>query len=115
MSIKTLAVILLVGHLVAVAIILSVIRKQVKILKQKPDPELHAGRVFLSISAVGILLGNAIPLVVDAGVLFDKIHRTHPTAPGVAYALSNMLTLNLLAGAMFATYVVAEKLLKKKR
>lgn len=115
MDTKTLAIILLCGHIVAVTIILSVLYRQTKILLNNPDPELHTGRMALLLLALGALASNVAPITIDTMVLADAVHRAHPTTPGIIYATSNVLGLVWEAAAILALYIFAERLLGKKR
>ena len=115
MDTKTLAASLLVGHLMAVVLSLLVIFRQVRILRRRPDPALKSGRIVLFILAVVITLGNFIPIAVDVAVLVGEYGRAQPSAIGIAYALSNVLTLIAFAIALLALYIIADKLVNKER
>lgn len=115
MDSKTLAAILLIGHIAAVAVILLVLRRQIKILRSKPDPELRHGRMALLVLALGALFGNFIPITIDMLVLTGEVQRNAPQPVSILYATSNVLTLVWEAFAILALYVVAENLLSKKR
>lgn len=109
-----LAVSLLIGHLIAVVLSVMVIFRQVKILRQRPDPTLRAGRIALFVLAVVITLGNFIPIAVDLAVIFDQHGRSSPSAIGIAYALSNVLTLISSAVALLILYIIAGRLADKE-
>jgi len=113
MDTKMLAASLLVGHLIAVVLSLLVIFKQVRILRRRPDPTLKSGRVALFILAVAVTLGNFIPIAVDLAVLAGGYGRTEPSAIGIAYALSNVLTLISSAVALLILYIIAGRLADK--
>lgn len=107
MDTKALAVSLLVGHLIAVVLSLMVIFRQVKILRQRPDPALRAGRITLFVLAIGITLGNFIPIAADVCFLLGV---QLPAWIGIAYALSNVLTLIWSAVALLVLYIIAARL-----
>lgn len=113
MDTKTLAAILLMGHVIAVSVILLVLSMQIKILNGRPDRELHSGRMALLALALSMLFGNFIPIVVDILVLAGSVERNHPSPVGVMYALSNVITLILSATSVLALYIIARKLIKK--
>lgn len=113
MSTKILALILLLGHVTAVALISRVLYRQLKILLTKPDPELREGRRVMFILALAGLLGNFVPISVDVLVLISIVQRHTPNPVGIAYALSNVITLIIISAAINTLYVVAEKLLRK--
>lgn len=115
MDTKTLATILLVGHIIAVVVILMVLHRQMKIIRSRPDPELHAGRMVLLFLALGALIGNFVPITIDILVLVGEVQRNNPQPVGILYATSNVFTLVWEAIAILALYLVAEKLLSKKR
>lgn len=92
---------------------LLVFYRQIKILRQRPDPTLRSGRAALFVLAAAILGANFIPMVIDILVIFGEIGRNRPSVVGVAYALSNVLTLVFSAGALYALYVIAERLVNK--
>ncbi len=115
MDTKTLAALLLIGHLVATVLMLLVFYRQIKILRQRPDPELRSGRLALFILAVAILGANFIPMAIDVLVIFGEVGRNRPSGAGIAYALSNVLSLVFSAGALYALYVIAERLVNKGR
>lgn len=112
MNTKTLALILLTGHLMAVVLIARVLWRQLKIVRSRPDPQLRGGRIVLLVLALAGLCGNFIPLAVDILVLLNVVSRTKPNPVGVAYALSNVITLIVITGALLALYIIAERLLK---
>jgi hypothetical protein len=113
MSTKVLALILLVGHLTSVGLISRVLWRQLKIMLTKPDPELREGRRVMLILALTGLSGNFVPITVDVLVLVSIVQRHPPNLVGVAYALSNVITLIIISSAINTLYIVAEKLLRK--
>jgi len=115
MNAKLLALTLLVGHVIAVGLISRVLWRQLKILRTRPDPELREGRRVLFILALAGLCGNFVPIGTDVLVMANVVHRQSPSPVGILYALSNVITLIIVTGAVQALYVVAEKLLRKSR
>lgn len=111
MGTKTLALILLGGHVVVVVLTLLVVIRQIKIFRQRPDATLRVGRIVMSIFTGGVLLGNVVPILVEICFLSGV---QLPRYAGLAYALSNVLTMIVLTGAVLALYVIAEKLLSDK-
>lgn len=110
MDVKTLAAMLLFGHVLALIVITLVLLRQVRILRSRPDPELQTGRMVLLALAIVIGLGNIIPIAIDTAVLLGEIPRAKPNLFGILYALSNVLTLTFSASAVLALYMIAERL-----
>lgn len=112
-DVKVLAATLLLGHVLALVVVVLVLSRQIKILRGKPDPTLQIGRLVLLALAVVIGLGNLVPIAIDAAVILGSVTRAKPSHLGVLYALSNVFTLILSASAVLALYVIAERLAKK--
>lgn len=110
MSTKDLALILLVGHITSAILIAMVLKKQLRILRGRPDTTLRHARQILSGLALTVLIGNFVPLTIDSLVLMNKVSRNHPTPVGVAYATSNVIILVLSAASVLALYIAAERL-----
>jgi hypothetical protein len=92
MSIQALALILLIGHLISVAFIFTVLRKQYALLKLPIDKHLRTFRRVLFILSAAIFLGNFIPIAIDALTLFVDTGRPPSVrVVSIMYAVSNMV------------------------
>jgi len=114
MDAKTLAILLLLGHIVALMITVTVLGRQIKILRGRPDPELQTGRLILLALAVVIGLGNITPMAVDSTFILGDAARAQPSPIGIAYSLSNVLTLIFSSSAVLALYIIADKLVRNR-
>lgn len=114
MDIKTLAVLLLFGHLVSSAFIILVLRKQFKLFKVSIDPSIKVFRRVLFFLSMAILFGNVIPIIVDTATIFDAIVRSshHVNTVGVFYSAANMITAVLSSLLVWTLYLLAARTLR---
>ncbi len=113
MSIKTLAAILLVGQFISVGFMVAVIKRQYELFKSRTYPELRKIRMALFCLSVVIISGNLIPATVSVLTVLDTVKRStsHVNRLGLAYSLSNTLTLAASAIAIYSVYWLAAKIL----
>lgn len=112
MDIKTVAFILLLGHIVSAVFMLFVVRRQRGLSKLPIDPELLPFRKTLNRLSLAILVGNFIPIVIDilTIVVTDSLHREDtPSIAGVIYAFSNAVTAAVSAYLIWTLYKQAAK------
>jgi len=114
LSIQIIASILLVFRLVSSFFIILVIRRQIGLLKLPLDPDFNTPsvrtlrKVLLALSVV-VLLGNLIPVFIDAYTLFiDNPGRTpFLKTVSVSYSLSNATTALCSAILIWLLYWIA--------
>ncbi len=112
MDIKTVAFILLLGHIVSAVFMLFVVRRQ-RILSKLPiDPELLPFRKTLNRLSLAILVGNFIPIIIDVLTItaHDSLRREDsPSTIGIMYAVSNAVTAAISAYLIWTLYKQAAK------
>lgn len=92
-SIQIIAAILLIIRIFSIVFMSSVIRKQFRLFKLPIREEVRMFRVVLFILAIVILIGNAIPVIVDTVTLLTDVPRSPFLSHlSVTYALSNAIT-----------------------
>jgi hypothetical protein len=111
MDIKTLALIMLGGHLVSVGFMASVIVKQWGLFKRLIEESLKGFRRVLFALSILILVGNIIPIFIDTLTLFYSLPRPlSVSSVSVFYALSNAyLAAAAPAIAIWVLYKMAER------
>lgn len=112
MDIKTVALILLLGRLVSVAFMMLVVRRQRALSKIPVNPQLKPLRKTLNRLSLAVLVGNIIPIVLDASTIIaaDSLKREDsPSVIGVSYAFSNCITSAISAYLIWTLYKQAEK------
>lgn len=114
MDIKTLAVILVIGHLVSSGFIGVVIKRQFELFKITIDPGIVVFRKILFCISIAIMAGNLYPIFIDIATILSKVHRStnHVNMVGLIYTLSNMLTAIMSAILVWALYLFAARTLK---
>lgn len=112
MDIKTIAAILLLGHIISASFMVLVVKRQLALSKLPIDPELLPFRKTLSRLSLAILIGNFIPIAIDilTIVTTDSLHREEtPSVAGVIYAFSNAVTAVISAYLIWTLYKQAAK------
>ncbi len=109
MDIRVLAIVLLIGHLISAGFMVSVIRRQVGLFKMPVQKDVAKIRKFLFALAIGVLLGNFIPIIIDLLTIFNTVKRStnHVNIVGIAYSLSNALVFALSALLIWLMYRMA--------
>lgn len=117
MDIKTLAIQILLLHLISVGFILWVFVKQIGLLIENALPEFQTDRKILLFISTVILLANVVPITVDILTLTDSVVRSTSmiNAIGVWYATSNAIALAASSIGWFAYYKYIEHQLKNKK
>lgn len=103
MDIKTLAVMLLIGKIIAEIFIFLVLYKQWGLRLKAIHPKLRHYRIVLSALALVIAIGVFIPMVVDILTLFHAVNRPVTTATAV-YALANSITFAVASILIWTLY-----------
>lgn len=107
-SIVTLAAFLLALRIISVIIISRVIRRQWQLLRLHIHPALRRFRLVLIFLSLAILLGNMIPIVIDAATLFVPTGRPAQIRPlSVGYAMSNAITSVISSYLIWTLYRLA--------
>lgn len=106
MDIKTLALILLAGRLIAIALMIRVVIIQVRLIKENNPTNIQTTRVELFFFAVAVLLANIIPATIDLAAYLGGIGRSEPDSLGITYAMNNMIASNIFA--LFFTFLYKE-------
>lgn len=112
MDIKTLALILLVAHIISIFFIVFVIKRQRELSKLPIDPELLPFRQSLSHLAVAILIGSIIPIFIDVLTVFTYDSLTREDSPSLAnivYGVANAITLVISSYLIWTLYKQAAK------
>lgn len=112
MDIKTVALILLLGHIVSAVFMLFVVRRQRELSKLPIDQELLSFRKTLNRLSVAILVGNIIPIVIDILTIYtyNSLEReSSPSMIGIMYAFSNAITAAISAYLIWTLYKQAAK------
>lgn len=112
MDIKHIAAILLLGRLVSVFFMAFVVKRQRALLKLPIDPSLAPFRRTLNRLSIAVLIGNVIPIILDASTILsaNALEREDtPSTIGVMYAFSNCITSALSAYLIWKLYKQAEK------
>lgn len=112
MDIKTVAFILMLGHIVSAAFMLMVVRRQRALNKLPIDPELLPFRKTLNRLSMAILIGNILPILIDLLTIIahDSLKREDsPSVVGVTYAVSNCITAAVSAYLIWTLYKQAAK------
>lgn len=108
-SIAIIAFILLIMRLISAGFILSVLRKQWRLLHKPIDADLRLFQRILFAMSVIIFLGNGVPIVIDTITLFVETSRPAKLAAlSISYALSNALTAMVSAILIWLMYKIAE-------
>lgn len=113
-SIIIIAAILLFMRLVSAGFILSVIRKQWKLLHKPIDPDLRTFQYALFVMSCIIFAGNGVPIVIDTVTLFVETSRPETLgALSISYAMSNAITAMVSAILIWFMYKIAENSTKE--
>lgn len=115
MEAKTLAIYLLVGRIASLVVLGLILHRQIKIFRTRPDPELRNGRILMMVYAIGLILFNVIPILIDLGVIFADIPRNRPSGYGILYALDSNLGMLFASSALLTLYIIAEKIFEKRK
>ena len=108
LSIKVLAVILIIMHIFSDVYIGIVLKKQWSLLRLKIDRELRSFRMVLFFLSVAIFAGNIIPIVIDTLTIFYHTNRPAHVPPiSVAYAVSTGLVALVSALLIWFLYRLA--------
>jgi hypothetical protein len=108
LSIKTLAIMLLIGHFGSVFFISFVIKRQLGLFRIPTVKALRHFRRTLFYLSMGIFLGNMIPITIDALTLFVNTGRPqHVRGISIAYAMSNAIIELLSAYLVWKLYKLA--------
>lgn len=108
MSIKMLAILLLIGHFGSVSFISFVIQRQVGLLKIPIEKELKHFRMTLFGLSLAILIGNFIPITIDTLTLFINTGRPeHVRFVSILYAMSNAVIEFISAYLVWKLYQIA--------
>lgn len=111
-NIKTVALILLLGRLVSVVFMILVVRRQRVLSKLPVNPQLRPLRKTLNRLSFAVLIGNIIPIILDASTIIaaNSLEREDsPSVIGVSYAFSNCITAAISAYLIWTLYKQAEK------
>lgn len=103
MDAQTLAVTLLILRIIAVILLVAVIVKQAKLLRTT-STEYPALRVAILVATVVLLVGQIVPIVLDATVAFGTPYTgrsLNPQPLPVSYALNNAIK-DVIIGALLA-------------
>lgn len=108
MPIKELAILLLIGHIGSVFFISFVLKRQWGLLKYPINKNLKHFRLTLFFLALAILIGNFIPIVIDALTLFVNLGRPSHIKPiSIAYSLSIAIVEFISAYLIWTLYRLA--------
>lgn len=108
LSIKELAIMLFIGHIGSVVFILSVIRRQLALLRLPIDATMKNFRHVLLVLSMAIFVGNIIPIAIDGLTLFVSTGRpAHVRLASIAYAVSNAVIELLSAFLIWKLYQLA--------
>lgn len=108
LSIKVLAIMLLIGHIGSMFFISFVIKRQLGLFKIPTIEKLRHFRRILFYLSMGILVGNLIPITIDGLTLFVSTGRpTHVRPVSIAYAMSNAVIELLSAFLVWKLYQLA--------
>lgn len=115
MEAQTLATVLLVMRLIAVALLVAVLIKQIKNLRTL-HTDYPAVRITVLVLTAVLLVGQITPIVLDSIVAFGGTYsgRRTPATLGVAYAMSNA-TKDVVIGALLAFLHYRPNVRSKKR
>lgn len=110
MDIKIIAAVLLTLRLMSVAFLYLVLKRQVRYLRSKKEPELQNVRILLTSLTAIILLGQLVPILIDSVTLLDVVERSmsRPHPIGIAYALSNGTTAVVTSYLLYKLYKTIE-------
>lgn len=106
MSVKLLAIVLLLGDLLSVGFMTLVLIKQVRFLKGANGNKIVRNLLFFL--ALNIFIGSIITAVIDVFVIFFNTLRSQPSWYGVVYALARSITIVLSSVLLWAIYKVIE-------
>jgi hypothetical protein len=106
MDIKTLALILLIGRLVAIILMTRVVLIQARLIRENNPKNIQTTRIELFMFAIAILLSNFIPVIIDWVAFTSGAGRSSANNPGVTYAMNNMIASNIFA--LFFTFLYKE-------
>lgn len=108
MSIKMLAIFLLIGHFGSVFFIGFVIKRQVELFRVPTMKNLKHFRLTLFYLSLAILIGNIVPITIDTLSLFINVGRPqHVHFASILYAMSNALIEFLSAYLVWKLYQLA--------
>lgn len=108
-SIHIIAVFLLLIRLVSIFYISRVIKRQYELFKLPVPEDIQSFRKILFMISLAILLGNLIPVIVDAVTLVSDVPRSPFLSwLSVTYAISNATTSLLSSLLIWFLYKIAE-------
>lgn len=97
---------LLIGRILTVILMTFVVRKQLRVIHSKRYPELRPIRLLLLSSSAIVILGNIIPIIIDAYGLFGKGSLNLL----IAYVISNNITAAVSAFILWYNLRLSEKI-----
>lgn len=106
MDAQTLAIILLAMRILAVALLVATIAKQIKQMRTTTT-EYPGVRIGVFIATVVLLVGQFIPMALDAAVAFGTHYEgrsVHPATLPVSYALNNAVKDVVIGGLLAAQH-----------
>lgn len=108
LSIKVLAVFLIISHIISDVFIGIVLKKQYSLLRIKIERELRSFRLVLFFLSVTIFVGNIIPIVIDGLTIAGHTNRPQHVPPiSVAYAGSTAAVALVSAVLVWFLYRLA--------
>lgn len=111
MPIKTLALILLTGRIVAVLFNVLVVKRQLELFKLPVAPELEEARIILFALAVAALAFNIIPTSIDILTLTSSLARSSNVVNsiGILYSINACLASVVMAIFVWLLYRLAAR------
>lgn len=111
MDIKTLAIIMLIGHVISMGFMISVIGTQWDLFKKIISESVRNFRRVLFVLSILVLAGNLIPIIIDLLTLVIQLPRPLAVSPLSAfYAVSNAyLAAAAPAAAIWVLYLMAKR------
>lgn len=119
-SIKIIAIILLVFRLISVGFIIAVLKRQYRLLKLPVElfdqehivdvQEIKKFRKVLFVLSCVVLAGNFIPIAIDGLTMFYDLGRPSALQSiSIAYAFSNAITAMVSAILIWLLYYIADR------
>lgn len=110
MDIRILALVFLIGRLIAVSYLISVLRTQIALLRLPIEPEIWDFRKTLHYMTIVLALSNVLPIILDAYSVFkvdDLLAGDRPAALSLAYTTSNVITAIIASLLVHKLYELA--------
>lgn len=108
MDIQHAALLLLLLRIISDGFMLRVLAIQYPLLRAGNDPQVKTLRYVLLFFAIGVFLGNMIPIIVDIATIFADVERSSRTlnTVGLFYSFSNAITSVVSAVFFWLIYKV---------